>query len=311
MSNTISNNVNRIHGNSAFLTKAKNPTKDEFAKIAATKTRDAADATKPQDLPVTPDTQTTLIAKDPAKTDGTQPLPAVKVPDATIMPVEPDDTTVVIPGLKPEPKPMGPTPAPAPQNNDIWSWLQNSGVTSLTMEKRSFTATLNPSAHPITQQTTNSDQTQTQPFGGLKDLMSWFFGDMNPTAPAPNPQPSIPVSTNPPAPQPAPVQGNGAPGFKMTWDASKFDAKIYNKGEVSIQNAKADLETAGTETTPTVTPTEVANDSSWKDMLAMAFGGGNVTTTQNNNSSLTVQMEMRKLTALFGNKAEPANSVVA
>ncbi|MBX7135453.1 MAG: hypothetical protein K1X67_22525 [Fimbriimonadaceae bacterium] len=309
MSNTISNNVNRIHANSAFLTKAKNPTKDEFAKIAATKTRDAEAATKPENLQITPDTQTSLIAKDPAKTDGVQPLPAVKVDDATIQPVKPDDTTAVIPGLKPEPKPIAPTTAPEPQNNDIWSWMQNGGLTSFSIEKRTLTATFNQPGSGTTP--VPAPGSQTQPFAGLKDLMSWFFGDMTPAAPAPNPQPSIPVSTNPPAPQPAPVQGNGAPGFWMTWDASKFDAKVYNKGEVSIQNAKADLETAGTETTPASPPTEVANDYNWKDMMAMAFGGGNVTTTQNNNSSLTVQMEMRKLTALFGNKAEPANSVVA
>lgn len=308
MSNTISNTATRVNTTSPLLNKTtKSPTKDEFAKIAATKTRDAAEATKPENLQVTPDTQTSLIAKDPAKTDGIQPLPAVKVPDATIMPVEPDDTTAVIPGIKPEPKPMAPTTEP--QNNDIWSWMQNGGLTSLSIEKRTLTATFNQPGSDTTP--VPAPGGQTQPFGGLKDLMSWFFGDMNPGATTPNPQPSIPVSTTPPAPQPAPVQGNGAPGFKMTWDASKFDAKIANKGDISMQTAKAALETSGTETTPAATPTEVANDYNWKDMMAMAFGGGNLTTTQNNNSSLTVQMEMRKLTALFGNKAEPANSVVA
>lgn len=308
MSNTISNNATRVNTISPLLNKTvKSPTKDEFAKIAATKTRDASEATKPEELQVTPDTQTSLIAKDPAKTDGVQPLPAVKVPDATIMPVEPDDTTAVIPGLKPEPKPIAPTTTPAPQNNDIWSWLQSGGLTSVSMEKKTLTATFNQPGSG----TTPVPAGQTQPFGGLKDLMSWFFGDMNPGATTPNPQPSIPVSTSPPAPQPAPVQGNGAPGFKMTWDASKFDAKIANKGDISMQTAKAALEMSGTETTPAPAPTEIAKDYNWQDMMAMAFGGGDVTGTQNNNGSLTVQMEMRKLTALFGNKAEPANSVVA
>jgi len=97
----------------------------------------------------------------------------------------------------------------------------------------------------------------------------------------------------------------------MTWDASKFDARV-DKKELTMQTAKADITSSGTtETLPSALPTEVAGNYDWKDMMAMAFGGGNVTTTQNNNTSLTVQMEMRKLTALFGNKAEPANSVVA
>lgn len=295
MSNTITNNVNRV--NHDLLTKvAKNPTKDEFAKIAATKTRDAAEAAKPGD------TQASLIARDPADASNeVKNTPPVKLDPPVKVDIDPkaNADVSILPSVKPEPRPMSEAVYQT-QNNDVWNWLENSGLSSITMEKKTLTANFTPGG-PQTGTMTVSAQApaSTQSvFGGLKDLMSWFFGDMNPTQPMP-PVPTTPPTPTPtptPAPAPQPMPSPGVrPGFSMKWDASKFDAKIGTKVDVSMLKNSAKID--GTGPLPAVPVDNGTQDMGWQNMLASIFGG-------NSNNSLNIQLEQRKFNAIFDRPTE-------
>lgn len=299
MSNTINANLNRPINN--LLTKApKSPTKDEYAKMAATKTRDAEEATKPAT-----DGQVSLIAKDPAAPTDVKTGPKLEVgpPVKIDNGANGDVNTTIIDGVKPEPRPMG--PAVQPQNNDILAWLQNNGVSSISMEKKSFSATITP-----TMNTTPSVAQQKDLFAGLKDLMSWFFGDSTPPAQTtPTPAPDAPAvlaertPTAMPVTTPTPLPANGAPGFSMKWDAATFDAKVGDKVDVTMVKNSAKIDGSGTSPLPA---DAVGSDYNWKDMMAMAFGGSN------GGNSLNIQMEMRKFNAVFDKPNQSSGtSVVA
>lgn len=282
MSNTITSIAHRVPAQNDLLGKAaKAPAKSDFANVVA-KTRDRAEA-----APVDGSEKTPAPAPAPAKDATPTPLPAVKVDTEP----KPDDAIAKDLSTTGQPNALL---APAPQNDDVLAWLGVPGLKTITLEKRTLTATFGdtqtqPPTTPVIKPGPST------PFASLKDLMGWFFGDMSlgaPKPPAPTPQPT-PAPTPPPTPP-----GNGAPGIWMTWDGGKVTPP------------------AATEPAPKTEPpvpapaVPVSDDTSfafgWKDLMSIAFSSAKATLEARDNA-YTLQMEMRKMNAMFGRQNESAD----
>lgn len=296
MSNTITSIAQRLPAQNDLLGKANKTNKNEFANVVA-KTRDRGDVTTQDTADKAPN-----VAPAPAQTKDVTPtpLPALKV-DAE---AKPDD--VVAKDLTTTGQASALIAPAPPQNDDVLSWLGMPGLKTITLEKKTLTATFGdgqttpPATTPAIKPTATS-------FANLKDLMSWFFGDMSmdlPVKPTPAPTPApVPTPTPTPTPPPTPP-GNGAPGIFMTWDG----------GKVTPSNPAT--EPAPKTTTPTPAPALAVDDApaafGWKDLMSIAFTSAKATLEQRDNA-FTLQMEMRKMNALFGrqNEASDRAGVVA
>lgn len=283
MSNTISSiNTGAAQRPDLLAKVPKNNARvtNEFVDSLA-KTRDAKAAAAPAT-----DVQTSLIARDPVDADVRDDLRITNQDAADVVAVKPTTNAETAPAA-----------ALPVKNEGIWNWIGNN-ISSITMERRTMTAVFNGGPNPTTG-TTPTPTAGVSHLPNFKDFMAWFFGDMSPmppTQPAPQPAPA-PA----PAPAPTPTNGTGAPGFVLKWDSGKVDARFDTPKPDAVA---LDTNKPGQpEPLPAIyVQPPASTEFGWQDWLSMAFGGPSGSSSSTN--SLTLQLEMRKFTAIFNRGQE-------
>lgn len=217
--------------------------------------------------------------------------------DGATTQVEPENTAPQTPktdaGAQPDTTVAKSLIAPAPpQNDDILSWLGMPGLKSVTFERRMLTATFGDqqTTPPVT--TPVVRPVQDNSFASLKDLMKWFFGDMGMDLPAPAPAPTpAPAPAPRPTPAPTPPPTPTANGVTVAWDGGKVTNPTSATDNAPKTEQPKPMPPVAVDTPPVA--------YGWKDLMSLAFSSAKATLEKRDNA-FTLQMEMRKMNALFG-----------